>query len=62
MYAESMMTIIDNMSDPRRCFKMCYVEFVVFLCRISYAHYENTPHKKELLYKKIDHLLPAFLG
>ena len=39
MYAESMMTIVDTLSDPRRCIKMGYVEFIVFLCRISHEHY-----------------------
>ena len=41
---------------------MIFVEFLVFLCRISHQHYENTPHVKELLYKKLDHLLPLYLA
>ena len=62
MYSESMMTVIDNMSDPTRCNQMKYVEFLVFLCRIAHEHYESTEHKHELLYLKLDHLLPSFLG
>ena len=61
MYAESMMTVLDNMSDPIICRKMKYVEFLVFLCRVSHEHYESTEHKAEQLYKKLDHLLPKFL-
>ena len=40
MYAESMMTIIDNMSDNKISNKMSYVEWLVLLCRLSDAHYE----------------------
>ena len=62
MYAESMMTILDNMSDGQIAVKMKYVEFLVFLCRITFEHYESTPHKQEAFYKKLDHMLPQFLG
>ena len=41
---------------------MKYVEFIVFLCRIAHEHYETTPHRGELLYIKLDHLIPNFLG
>lgn len=41
---------------------MRYVEFLVFLCRISYEHYKNSPYHKEPLYKKLDHLMPNFLA
>jgi len=40
MYAEAMITIEDNMSEHERDNMMSYVEFIVFLCRISHAHYE----------------------
>ena len=62
MYAEAMMTIEDNMSDPTICQKMSYVEFLAFLCRITHEHYETTEHKNELLYKKLDHMLPKYLN
>ena len=62
MYAESMMTIIDNMSDNKISNKMSYVEWLVLLCRLSDAHYEQSEHSEELLYKKLDHLMPLFLG
>ena len=47
MYAESMMTIEDNMSDPTRDNQMSYVEFLVFLCRIAHGHYEVSEDKDE---------------
>ena len=40
---------------------MKYVEFIVFLCRISHFHYQKTKYKDELLYLKLEHLLPRFL-
>ena len=61
MYAESMMTIIDTMSDPTRPQQMKYVEFLVFLCRITKEHYESTEHKAEAFFKKLDHMMPRFL-
>ena len=41
---------------------MKYVEFLVFLCRITHEHYESTVHRGELLHVKLDHMLPHFLG
>ena len=40
---------------------MKYVEFLVFLCRITHEHYQSTEHKAESFYKQLDHLLPVFL-
>ena len=50
------------MSDPMICQKMKYVEFLVFLCRITQGHYETTIHNKEPMYLKVDHLMVNFLG
>merc|ERR1712226_1772238 len=61
MYAESMQTIVDNMSDPTRPKQMNYVEFLVFICRITYEHYQTTEHKDEEFYMKLDHLLAIML-
>ena len=61
MYAESMQTVVDNMSDPQRPNQMSYVEFLVFLCRITFEHYETTEHKEEKFYMKLDHMLPKYL-
>ena len=61
MYAESMQTIVDNMSDPTKPDQMNYVEFLVFLCRITQEHYESTEHKDEKFYMKLDHILPKYL-
>ena len=41
---------------------MSYVEFLAFLCRVTHEHYERTEHNGELLYKKLDHMLPKFLN
>lgn len=41
---------------------MKFVEFIVFLCRIAYEHYSKTNHHEELLYLKLDHLMPAYLA
>ena len=62
IYAESMMTILDTISDRERNNKMTYVEFLVFLCRIAHEHYESTPYKNELNYLKLDHLMPSILN
>ena len=40
---------------------MSYVEFLVFLCRITHEHYETTVHKEEKFYKQLDHMIPIFL-
>ena len=44
---------------------MSYVEFLVFLCRVSKEHYERDSdgiHSKESMHLKIDHLMPRFLS
>lgn len=59
------MTIIDPIRDNTKPNSMRYVEFLVFLCRMSFEHYErasNGIYSKELLYLKLDHLMPAFLA
>lgn len=61
IYAESMMTIIDTIRDPTRPNQMKFVEFLVFLCRISHEHYKTGIYKGESLYLKLDHLMPSFL-
>lgn len=62
IYAESMMTMIDPIRDPTKTIQMKYVEFLVFICRISFEHYQGGPYEKELLYLKLDHLMPALLA
>ena len=62
IYAESMMTIQDTIRDPTRPNQMKYVEFLVFLCKSAYEYYRNTPYHGELLYLKLDKLMPAFLA
>lgn len=50
------------MKDPTINNQMSYVEFIVFLCRISHGHYDGGPDQAELMYLKLDHLIPVFLG
>lgn len=40
---------------------MKYYEFLVFLCRIAYEHYRGTPYENELMYLKMEKLLPKLL-
>ena len=62
IYSESMQTIVDRIRDLTRVHQMQYVEFLVFLCRITHQHYEGTEHKKEPLYKKLDHKMDLLLS
>lgn len=40
---------------------MHFVEFIVFICRVVKEHYDGTPYEGELLYLKLNALLPTFL-
>ena len=40
---------------------MNFVEFIVFVCRVCHEAFEKTDKKKELLYLKIDYLMPKLL-
>lgn len=62
IYAESMQTIQDTIRDQTRPNMMKFVEFLVFLCRISEEHYKNSPYEGELLYLKLEHLMSRFLS
>ena len=41
---------------------MKFVEFLVFICRVSYEYYRKTPYHTEHLFLKLDHLMPSFLA
>ena len=41
---------------------MKYVEFLVFLCRVSFEYYRTGPYHGEYLYLKLDKLMPSFLA
>lgn len=62
IYAESMMTIIDTIRDTLRVNQMKYVEFLIFLCRITHEHYQKSPYKKEPLSNKLDHKIDDYLA
>ena len=62
IFAESMMTIVDTIIDQTRPNQMKFVEFAIFICRICYENYRGTPYENEMLYLKIEKLLPKFLA
>jgi hypothetical protein len=41
---------------------MQYWEFLVFISRITFEHYKNTPYHGEHMYLKLDKLLPVWLS
>ena len=60
IYVESMMTIVDTVRDQMRPNMMKFVEFIVFICRISAEHFKGTQHEQEPLSLKIDNLMPKY--
>ena len=40
---------------------MKYVEFLVFICRISFERYRDSPYESEHMYLKLEKTLPLFL-
>ena len=48
-YAESMMSRIDTLSDLSALQQMKYVEFIVFIARVSHEVYKNTKQEVQLL-------------
>ena len=41
---------------------MKLAEFYVFLCRITYENFRGTPYENELMYLKLNNMLPKFLA
>jgi hypothetical protein len=41
---------------------MKFVEFLVFLCRCALGHYQDTPYANELMYLKLEKLIPQMLA
>jgi hypothetical protein len=41
---------------------MKYTEFLVYLCRVAYEHYRGTHYENEMMYLKIEKLLPKYLA
>ena len=42
VFAESLVTVFNTMKVKERMYNLSYSEFIYFLCRITYAHFENT--------------------
>ena len=62
VYAESMMSKIDTMSDMTVLQQMKYVEFLVFICRVSHEIYIGTKQEDIGLHLKIDAVLDPLLS
>lgn len=41
---------------------MKFVEFAVFLCRIAFEHYRGSHYENEMMYLKLEKIIPKFLG
>lgn len=41
---------------------MKFVEFMVFICRISHEHYSKTDYVEELLHLKVNYLMPLLVS
>lgn len=61
-YAESMMSKIDTMSDLSSLEQMKYVEFLVFISRVSHEIYKTHAKHYWGCHLKIDRVLDAILG
>ena len=61
-YCESMMSRIDTLSDLSALQQMKYVEFIVFIARISFEIFQGTKNESLLLHLKIDKILGPLLG
>jgi hypothetical protein len=60
-FYESMIILVDTIKTPRQK-EMQPWEFLVFICRMTYEHYKNTPYKDEMMYIKLEKMLPAWLA
>lgn len=61
VFAESLVTVFNTMKVKERMYNLSYSEFIYFLCRITYAHFENTVYDSEDFFIKLDNLLDVFL-
>ena len=57
-----MQTLVDTIIDQERPNQMKFVEFLVFLCRCAFEHYNGTPYENEMMYLKLEKLLPQMLA
>jgi hypothetical protein len=62
LFSESMQTLVDTIIDQERPNQMKFVEFLVFLCRCAFEHYNGTPYENEMMYLKLEKLLPQMLA
>merc|ERR1712166_405345 len=56
-----MIVLVDTIKTPRQK-EMQPWEFLVFICRMTYEHYQNTPYKDELMHIKLEKMLPSWLA
>ena len=45
----------------RRALEMRPWEFLVFICRVTFDYYQNTPYKNEEMHLKLEKMLPIWL-
>lgn len=62
-YVESLQSRVDTLKDPSLPNQMKYVEFLLFICRLSHELYVGTKEEDELqLYEKIENVLDPLLS
>ena len=61
IFYESLLCITDTIRT-KRMEEMQPWEFLVFICRITFEYYKNTVYKSELMYVKLEKLLPIWLA
>lgn len=61
VFAESQTIEVDIVKDKERMFQLSYSEFVYFLCRMTQAHYDDTPYSGEPFWVKLDNMIVFLL-
>ena len=57
IYAESLMSHVDTLSNTKTLFQMSFVEFLVFLCRAAHEVYIGTAEEAQPLVVKLEVVL-----
>jgi len=61
VFYESMIVLIDTIKTSRQI-EMQPWEFLVFICKMTYEHYQDSPYKHEAMHIKLEKLLPMWLA